>query len=71
MLSSTKGAFLRRVQSSFETREAPISRNERNLLFLDRANESEKHGKYRAGLPIGELLLRGTFVEKWRFLKSR
>ena len=52
-------------------REVPISKNERNLLFLDRANGSDKHSKYRTGLSMGELLLRGTFVEKWRFLKSR
>jgi|SRR5579863_3032430 len=56
---------------SFETRGAPISKDERNLLFLDRANGSEKHRKYGAGLSMGQLLLRGTFVEKWRFLKSR
>ena len=55
----------------FETREVLISKNERNLLFLDRANGSDKHSKYRAGLSMGELLLRRTFVEKWRFLKSR
>ena len=58
-------------ESISETREVPVSKNETNLLFVDRVDESEKHSKYGAWLSMGELPLRGTFVEKWCFLKSR
>jgi hypothetical protein len=39
--------------------------------FISDRNRGERNGSSRAGLSMGELLLRGTFVEKWCFLKRR